>query len=107
MVFAVAQGAMLTNSTFVTPAYFGRRYLGAVQGLYKTIGILGASTGPIPLGMAYDLLGGYREALLLLAVMALLVPAKVVLLLALVAAASGWGCAPMSPELGGRCTRRA
>jgi cyanate permease len=33
----------------------------------QTIGVLGASLGPLPLGVAYDLFGGYEGALWLFA----------------------------------------
>ena len=33
----------------------------------QMIGIIGASLGPLPLGIAFDLFGDYRETLMLLA----------------------------------------
>ena len=67
LVFGVAQGAMITMGGYVWPAYFGRKYLGAVQGAAMTAVIVGASLGPLPFGIAFDLLGSYGEALLALA----------------------------------------
>jgi cyanate permease len=32
------------------------------------IGVIGASIGPLPLGIAFDLLGSYQETLMLLAI---------------------------------------
>lgn len=47
--------------------YFGRRHLGAIAGAASTIMIVGAALGPIPLGVARDVLGSYNLALTLLA----------------------------------------
>ena len=51
--------------------YFGRRHLGAIAGAASTIMIIGAAVGPIPLGVARDLLGSYNLALTLLALIPL------------------------------------
>ena len=72
LVFGVAQGAMITMGGYVWPAYFGRKYLGGVQGAAMTAVIVGASLGPLPFGIAFDLLGSYREALLALSVLPLI-----------------------------------
>lgn len=71
LVFGVAQGAMITMGGYVWPDYFGRKYLGGVQGAAMTAVIVGASLGPLPFGIAFDLLGSYREALLALAALPL------------------------------------
>ena len=42
--------------------FFGRRYLGSIQGTAQTVGVAGASLGPLPLGAAYDLTGAYDGA---------------------------------------------
>ena len=69
MVFGTAQGGMLTNGNFVWPTYFGRKHMGSIQGVAKTIGIFGSSVGPVPLGLAFDLFGRYQEAMLALAIL--------------------------------------
>jgi len=66
VVFGASSGATMTTSIYIWPTYFGRRFMGSIQGAAKTIGHVGAAVGPMPLGVAYDLLGGYDEALLAL-----------------------------------------
>ena len=46
------------------PLYFGRRHLGSIRGFGYSMGIAGAALGPIPFGLAYDLLGGYNPAII-------------------------------------------
>ncbi|MCZ6628318.1 MAG: MFS transporter [SAR324 cluster bacterium] len=72
VVFGTAIGAMMMMGSYVWPRYFGRQHLGGVQGVAATITITGASLGPLPFGLAFDLLGGYGEAVLLLSLLPLL-----------------------------------
>ena len=65
--FGVANAAMHAHFTFVWPRFFGRRHLGSIQGVAQMGGVIGASVGPIPLGLGYDYLGGYGETLVALA----------------------------------------
>jgi nitrate/nitrite transporter NarK len=51
------------------PRYFGRRHLGSIQGAAQTIGVVGASVGPLPLGFAFDYFASYTGTLYLLAVL--------------------------------------
>lgn len=53
----------------IWPNYYGVKYLPGIRSMSMTAGVLGSSLGPLPLGLAYDLLGGYREALILLMVL--------------------------------------
>jgi cyanate permease len=72
MIYAVAfglnNGCTMTFFGYMWPRYFGRKHLGSIQGTGQMIGVIGASLGPLPLGIAFDLIGSYRETLLLLAV---------------------------------------
>ncbi len=72
VVFGISNAAVQTHMTFLWPRFFGRRHLGSIQGTAQTIGVLGASVGPLPLGFAFDQFGSYRGALLLLALLPLL-----------------------------------
>ena len=65
--FGVNNGCTMTFFGYMWPRYFGRKHLGSIQGMGQMIGIFGASLGPLPLGIAFDLLGSYRETLMLLA----------------------------------------
>ena len=49
------------------PRYFGRKHIGSIQGTGQMIGVVGASLGPLPLGIAFDLFGDYQIMLLSLA----------------------------------------
>jgi MFS family permease len=60
-------GMMRIISSVVWPTYYGRRYLGSITGLTSTIMIAGSALGPMPMGIARDLLGSYNLALTLLA----------------------------------------
>jgi cyanate permease len=67
VVFGINNAAVHTHIAYVWPRFFGRRYLGSIQGTAQTIGVVGASLGPLPLGAAFDLYGTYTGALLALA----------------------------------------
>ena len=63
VLFGAANGAMHAHFTFVWPKFFGRRHLGSIQGVNQMGAVIGASIGPIPLGLGYDHLGGYGGTL--------------------------------------------
>jgi MFS family permease len=67
IVFGINNAAMHTHIAYVWPRFFGRRHLGSIQGTAQTVGVAGASIGPLPLGAAFDLTGEYTGALLTLA----------------------------------------
>jgi len=67
--FGVLTGANMTLFGFMWAHYFGRKHLGSIQGIGQASGIVGASLGPLPLGIWFDLYGGYAGALHLLAIL--------------------------------------
>ena len=67
VLFGIANAAMHAHFTFVWPKFFGRRHLGSIQGFNQMGAVIGASVGPIPLGLGYDYLGGYDGTLVALA----------------------------------------
>jgi len=69
LVFGVLTGANMTLFGFLWAYYFGRKHLGSIQGVGQATGIVGASLGPLPLGIAFDHFGTYTDALHLLAVL--------------------------------------
>ncbi len=68
MIYAVIQGMGLGLNNVcngvVWPNYFGTKYLGSIKGLAMTILVIGTAFGPLPLGIGFDLFGGYTEALI-------------------------------------------
>lgn len=79
MGMALAYGVILGATSGLTRAvgsviwanYFGRKHLGSITGITSTILIAGSALGPMPMGIARDLLGSYNSALNLLAVIPL------------------------------------
>ena len=69
--FGVNTAANMTFFGYMWAQYFGRRHLGSIQGAGQTIGVVGASIGPLPLGIAFDQFGSYDGALRLLALLPL------------------------------------
>ncbi len=67
VIFGITNACNLTLHTFLWARFFGRRHLGAIQGVGQMIGVFGASLGPLPLGIAYDLGIDDRTMLLSLA----------------------------------------
>lgn len=67
--FGLANAGFQSHYSFMWPRYFGRRHLGSIQGAAQTIGVVGASIGPLPLGFAFDSFGSYTGVLYLLAVL--------------------------------------
>jgi MFS family permease len=71
----ISNGIWMVAADVAWPAYFGRRHLGSIRGAGFAVGVAGAALGPIPFGLAYDLLDGYDPAiagLLALPVMAMI-----------------------------------
>ena len=58
-----SSGLWMVAADVAWPAYFGRRHLGSIRSVGFAVGVVGAAIGPIPLGIAYDYLGGYNVAI--------------------------------------------
>ena len=78
VLFGVTNAAMHAHFTFIWPCFFGRRHLGSIQGVAQMGAVIGASIGPIPLGLGYDYLGGYGSTLAVLAAIPVACAAAVV-----------------------------
>mgnify|MGYP002036310949 CR=1 FL=1 len=63
LVFGAANGASQAHITFVWPRFFGRKHLASILGVAQMITVVGASIGPLPFGIAFDLFGDYTGAL--------------------------------------------
>jgi sugar phosphate permease len=59
----MAFGAMASG--VIWPEYYGRHNLGSIRGVTMMAGVIGSALGPLPYGFAYDLFGGYSQALAL------------------------------------------
>jgi len=71
VIFGVNTAANMTFFGYMWAQYFGRKHLGSIQGVGQTIGVVGASLGPLPLGIAIDYIGAYDGILRLLALIPL------------------------------------
>ena len=68
---AVAYGALtgitmafqIMVSGVIWPDYYGRHHLASIRGVTMMAGVIGSALGPLPYGYAYDIFGGYTEAL--------------------------------------------
>jgi MFS family permease len=75
LLYGLTLGTMLglirTVSSVMWAIYFGRQHLGSITGVTTTISVVGTALGPMPLGIARDLLGSYNTALTISAVLPL------------------------------------
>ena len=67
MIFGVNNAVTMTLFSYVWPRFFGLAHLGSIQGVGQTVGVVGASLGALPLGLAWDHLGSYDSTLVALA----------------------------------------
>lgn len=65
--FGLNNAFSMTMFGYLMPRYFGRRHLGRLQGTGQMIAVVGASLGPLPVGIALDVIGSAGLTLLLLA----------------------------------------
>ncbi len=72
MVVGATMGLARTVGSVAWAMYFGRTHLGSITGVTSTIMIAGSALGPLPLGLARDLLGDYNQALTVLAMIPLI-----------------------------------
>jgi MFS family permease len=79
VVYGALNGAMIGISSVVNvvifAAYFGRRHLGSIRGVTMVANVAASALGPLPLGLARDLLGAYDPALVGLGLLPLLTAA--------------------------------
>lgn len=57
VVFGVNNAFSMTMFGYVWPRFFGRLHLGRIQGTGQMIAVVGASLGPIPISIAFDVWG--------------------------------------------------
>jgi MFS family permease len=71
ILFGMINASNIIFFSYIWARYFGRRYLGSIQGAGQMVGVIGAAAGPLPFGIAFDLVGSYTDVLLSLAVLPL------------------------------------
>jgi MFS family permease len=59
----VMMGLIRTVSSVIWAMYFGRLHLGSITGVTTTISVVGTALGPMPMGIARDVLGSYNTVL--------------------------------------------
>ncbi len=69
--FGLTNAFNLTLFGYIWPRYFGRRHLGSIQGTGQMVGVVGASLGPLPVGVAFDVIGSATVTLRVLALIPL------------------------------------
>ncbi len=57
VVFGLNNAFSMTMFGYVWPRFFGRLHLGRIQGTGQMIAVVGASLGPIPISLAFDIWG--------------------------------------------------
>lgn len=65
--FGLTNAFSMTMFGYLMPRYFGRKHLGSLQGTGQMFAVVGASLGPLPVGLAFDYLGSPTLTLWLLA----------------------------------------
>lgn len=73
----IAQGSQAIVFGVLWPSYFGRRHLATFWGAQMAVMVIGTSLGPLPVGLAYDMFGGYSQALWAMAALSLAAAATV------------------------------
>lgn len=81
IVFGITNAFSMTMFGYLMPRFFGRRHLGSIQGATQMIIVVGASLGPLPVGLAFDYLGDPTNTLRWFAVFPVLCAIAAVLFL--------------------------
>ena len=63
LVWGVSMGIERIVMAVVWPNYFGRKHIGSISGISMAMVVTGSALGPLPLGIAFDMFGGYVEIL--------------------------------------------
>lgn len=71
VILGATNGLQRTVSTVAWAKYYGRRHLGSITGVTTTVTVGASALGPMPMGIARDLLGSYGLTLKLLAIIPL------------------------------------
>jgi sugar phosphate permease len=72
LLHGVASGGLNTLAPILWASYYGRGILGSMHGLSRASQVAGFALGPLILGIAFDRWGRYQDALIYLAVLAVI-----------------------------------
>ena len=72
LLHGVASGGLNTLAPILWASYYGRGILGSMHGLSRASQVAGFALGPLILGIAFDRWGRYQDALVYLAVLAVI-----------------------------------
>ena len=72
IVFGINNAFSMTMFGYLWPRYFGRKHVGEIQGTGQMVLVVGASLGPLPVGMAFDYLGSPDTVIRILAIFPLI-----------------------------------
>ena len=72
VISGVAGGVAVISIGVLIPNLFGRRYLGGIFGVLIALNVIGSAIGPVLFGAAFDWIHGYREIILLSALLPLI-----------------------------------
>ncbi|WP_422124277.1 MFS transporter [Planococcus sp. X10-3] len=69
VVWGFISGIERVALSVVWPNYYGRQYIGSINGIAMAVMVIGSALGPLPFGLFFDGFGGYDEVLWLLLVL--------------------------------------
>ncbi|WP_044783971.1 MFS transporter [Bacillus thuringiensis] len=72
ILWGIANGLERIGLTVIWPDYFGRKYIGSINGVGMTVGVLGSAFGPLPFGIGFDIFHSYTPVLLMTLVLPLI-----------------------------------
>ncbi len=64
ILWGIANGLERIGLNVIWPNYFGRKYIGSINGIGVTMGVLGSAFGPLPFGVGFDIFHSYTPVLL-------------------------------------------
>lgn len=63
VIYGSGQATYFVAIGVMWPNFFGRKYLGSIQGIATFFMVVGSALGPFPFGLSYDFLGTYNPVL--------------------------------------------
>lgn len=68
LLYGIGQSIFFVSVGVMWPNFFGRKYLGSIQGLAAFFTVSGSAFGPLPFGMMFDKYGNYNLVLMMMVV---------------------------------------